>query len=91
MKNRMREIRTSGSVRGEEGNLLPYSTFRDARTGRGVGGASPTLQLPVRPEGRACETKPIGGLAIPKAGGLEAATRPHEMLLHTNTCGTVMA
>jgi len=23
----MREIRTSGSVRGEEGNLLPYSTF----------------------------------------------------------------
>ena len=26
MKNRMREIRTSGSVRGEEGNLLPYST-----------------------------------------------------------------
>ncbi len=26
MKNRMREIRTSGSVRGEEGNLLAYST-----------------------------------------------------------------
>jgi hypothetical protein len=27
MKNRMREIRTSGSVRGEEGNLLAYSTL----------------------------------------------------------------
>ena len=25
-RNRMREIRTSGSVRGEEGNLLAYST-----------------------------------------------------------------
>ena len=25
MKNRMREIRTSGSVRGEDGNILTYS------------------------------------------------------------------
>ena len=25
MKNRMREIRTSGSVRGEGGNILTYS------------------------------------------------------------------
>ena len=30
MKNRMREIRTSGSVRGEEGNLLAYSTWAGA-------------------------------------------------------------
>jgi hypothetical protein len=29
MKNRMRDIRTSGSVRGEEGNLLAYSTSEE--------------------------------------------------------------
>ena len=34
VKNRMREIRTSGSVRGEGGNLLAYSTSASGRNGR---------------------------------------------------------
>ena len=42
MKNRMREIRTSGSVRGEEGNLLPYSTA----TGRGGKRANQEIGVP---------------------------------------------
>jgi len=44
MKNRMREIRTSGSVRGEEGNLLPYSTFPRVRR---KGGNGPIRRLAV--------------------------------------------
>ena len=43
MKNRMREIRTSGSVRGEGGNPLAYSTRRHSpgrvRDRRVTGGA----------------------------------------------------
>ena len=31
MKNRMREICTSGSVRGEDGNILTYSAFDRAQ------------------------------------------------------------
>ena len=48
MKNRMREIRTSGSVRGEEGNLLPYSTATrwDGAWGMGARGILPSAFAP---------------------------------------------
>jgi hypothetical protein len=46
MRSRMREIRTSGSVRGEGGNPLAYSTC-GARRGQ------------TQPPGQSCETKPM--------------------------------
>src|SRR5262249_43394819 len=35
VKNRKREIRTSGSVRGEDGNILTYSAMLANSSGRG--------------------------------------------------------
>ncbi len=66
MKNRMREIRTSGSVRGEGGNPLAYSTFR-LRTVQN----EPNLARPGQsrvPTGERCETNPIFRLRIADFG-----------------------
>ena len=87
MRSRMREIRTSGSVRGEGGNPLAYSTselssvkFQVKRHARGsrwsdLQTSHFTLQTAAQPR----QTKPIccqrAGKTIPKAQGLEAATR----------------
>jgi hypothetical protein len=51
MRSRMREIRTSGSVRGEGGNPLAYSTSRRSRGGSTSGGHGAWRQ--------SCKTKPI--------------------------------
>ena len=65
MKNRMREIRTSGSVRGEEGNLLAYST----------------CPVPAgAPEGEMCKTNPIyAGIGFQGSGVSQLTPDPRPL------------
>jgi len=64
----MREIRTSGSVRGEGGNSLAYSTY-------GVGTSTPQVQEPAR------QTKPIcraDESQVPCEAGVTSDPSPNE-------------